>query len=231
MVNACCWSFTPYINQSINQSINQTNVFLKTILHLPMSQNALQKPSLKPQTTRNANVEAHVMLLSALTSVCALIFLGMLLQLALNLDASPIMPFGVCFQIGFLSCLSVFFYHVSCLGHHCSVFTMESGGNAINMLQRNTTTRHIHKERFDKVEDYQDFPVPYLLPVLCIAELYPAHLRNGHNGSVNREINNKMNRKHDTHRSYKIIKTLQMSYYVYIQCCNYVQMVQVQKRK
>jgi hypothetical protein len=29
-----------------------------------------------------------------------------------------------------------------------------------------------------------------------------------------------MNSKHYTHRSSKIIKTFQVSYYVYIQCCN-----------
>ena len=36
-----------------------------------------------------------------------------------------------------------------------------------------------------------------------------------------------MNSKHSTQRSAKRIKTLQMSYYVYIQCCNDVQMVKV----
>ena len=40
-----------------------------------------------------------------------------------------------------------------------------------------------------------------------------------------------MNSKHYTHRSSKIIKTLQMSSYVYIQCCNDVQIVKVQKGK
>ena len=34
-----------------------------------------------------------------------------------------------------------------------------------------------------------------------------------------------MNSKHYTYRSFKTIKTLQISYYVYIQCCNNVQMV------
>ena len=39
-----------------------------------------------------------------------------------------------------------------------------------------------------------------------------------------------MNSKHCTHRSSKRIKTFQMSY-VYIQCCNDVQIVKVQKGK
>jgi hypothetical protein len=38
--------------------INQSNVFIKPFLHQPMSQSALQKPSLKPQKASNAGVEA-----------------------------------------------------------------------------------------------------------------------------------------------------------------------------
>jgi hypothetical protein len=39
--------------------INQSNVFIKPFLHQPMSQRAIQKPSLKPQTASNAGVEAR----------------------------------------------------------------------------------------------------------------------------------------------------------------------------
>ena len=39
-------------------SINQ-NVFIKPFLHQLISQNAVQKPSLKPQTASNAGVEAR----------------------------------------------------------------------------------------------------------------------------------------------------------------------------
>jgi hypothetical protein len=44
---------------AINQSINQSNVFIKPFLHQPLSQSAVQKPSLKPQTASNADVETH----------------------------------------------------------------------------------------------------------------------------------------------------------------------------
>jgi hypothetical protein len=40
------------------QSINHSNVFIKPFLHHLMSQSAVQKPSLKPQTASNAGVEA-----------------------------------------------------------------------------------------------------------------------------------------------------------------------------
>ena len=40
-----------------------------------------------------------------------------------------------------------------------------------------------------------------------------------------------MNSKHYTHKSSKGIETFQMSYYVYIQCCNNVQIMKVQKGK
>jgi hypothetical protein len=43
-----------------HQSINQSNVFTKPFLHQLMSQSAVQKPSLKPQTASNADVEARV---------------------------------------------------------------------------------------------------------------------------------------------------------------------------
>uniref|UniRef100_A0A674DZA8 Signal peptide, CUB and EGF-like domain-containing protein 3 n=1 Tax=Salmo trutta TaxID=8032 RepID=A0A674DZA8_SALTR len=43
------------------QSINQSNVFMKPFLHQPMSQSAVQKPSLKPQTAINADVEVMFM--------------------------------------------------------------------------------------------------------------------------------------------------------------------------
>jgi hypothetical protein len=33
--------------------IIESNVFIKSFLHKPMSQSAVQKPSLKPQTTGN----------------------------------------------------------------------------------------------------------------------------------------------------------------------------------
>ena len=48
------------IQLTLSQS-NQSNVFIKPILHQPMSQSAVQKPSLKPQTASNADVEAHYM--------------------------------------------------------------------------------------------------------------------------------------------------------------------------
>ena len=38
--------------------INQSNVFIMPFLHQLMSQSAVQKPSLKPQTASNAGVEA-----------------------------------------------------------------------------------------------------------------------------------------------------------------------------
>ena len=40
-------------------SIDQSNVFMNPFLHQPMSQSAVQKPSLKPQTPSNADVEAR----------------------------------------------------------------------------------------------------------------------------------------------------------------------------
>jgi hypothetical protein len=40
----------------MHQYINKSNVFIKPFLHQPMSQSAIQKPSLKPQTTSNADV-------------------------------------------------------------------------------------------------------------------------------------------------------------------------------
>jgi hypothetical protein len=39
--------------------INQSNVFIKHFLHQLMSQSAVQKASLKPQTESNAGVEAR----------------------------------------------------------------------------------------------------------------------------------------------------------------------------
>ena len=48
-----------YGHGAINQSINQSNVFRKLSLHQQMSQSAIQKPSLKPQTASNADVEAQ----------------------------------------------------------------------------------------------------------------------------------------------------------------------------
>ena len=47
------------IADQMNASINQSNVFIKRFLHQPMSQSAIQKPSLKPQTASNANVEVQ----------------------------------------------------------------------------------------------------------------------------------------------------------------------------
>jgi hypothetical protein len=38
------------------EQVNQSNVYIKPILHQPMSQCAIQKPSLKPQTASNADV-------------------------------------------------------------------------------------------------------------------------------------------------------------------------------
>ena len=38
---------------------NQSNVFIQPFLHQLISQSAVQKPSLKPQTTSNAGVEAQ----------------------------------------------------------------------------------------------------------------------------------------------------------------------------
>jgi hypothetical protein len=38
--------------------INQSNIFMKPVLHHPMSQSAIQKPSQNPQTASNADVEA-----------------------------------------------------------------------------------------------------------------------------------------------------------------------------
>jgi hypothetical protein len=40
-------------------AINQSNVFIKPFLHQLMSQSAVQKPSIKPQTASNAGVEAQ----------------------------------------------------------------------------------------------------------------------------------------------------------------------------
>jgi hypothetical protein len=37
----------------------KSNVFIKPFLHQLMSQSAIQKPSLKPQTASNADVEAR----------------------------------------------------------------------------------------------------------------------------------------------------------------------------
>ena len=45
----------------VNQ-INQLNVFIKPFLYHLMSQSAIQKPSLKPQTASNADVEARWLL-------------------------------------------------------------------------------------------------------------------------------------------------------------------------
>ena len=45
-----------YINQMY---FNQSNLFMKPFLHQPMSQSAVQKPSLKPQTESNADIEAR----------------------------------------------------------------------------------------------------------------------------------------------------------------------------
>uniref|UniRef100_A0AAZ3PN34 Uncharacterized protein n=1 Tax=Oncorhynchus tshawytscha TaxID=74940 RepID=A0AAZ3PN34_ONCTS len=45
---------TSYCAIRIYQSINQSNVFIKPFLHQPMSQSAVQKPSLKPQTAKGA---------------------------------------------------------------------------------------------------------------------------------------------------------------------------------
>jgi hypothetical protein len=46
-----------FLDVSINQSINQSNVFIKPLNNL-MSQSAVQKPSLNPQTASNADIEA-----------------------------------------------------------------------------------------------------------------------------------------------------------------------------
>jgi hypothetical protein len=40
-------------------NFNPSNVFIKPLLHQPMSQSAVQKPSLKPQAASNAGVEAR----------------------------------------------------------------------------------------------------------------------------------------------------------------------------
>ena len=42
----------------MNQLFNQTNLFIKPFEHQPMSQSAIQKPSLKPQKASYADVEA-----------------------------------------------------------------------------------------------------------------------------------------------------------------------------
>ena len=39
----------------------KSNVFIKPFLHQLMSQSAVQKPSLKPQTASNAGVEARLL--------------------------------------------------------------------------------------------------------------------------------------------------------------------------
>ena len=50
-------SHLPSVVQST--SINQSNVFIKPFLHQLMSQSAVQKPRLKPQTASNAGVDLH----------------------------------------------------------------------------------------------------------------------------------------------------------------------------
>ena len=40
-------------------SLTKSNVFIKPFLHQLISQSAVQKPSLKPQTASNAGVEAR----------------------------------------------------------------------------------------------------------------------------------------------------------------------------
>ena len=40
---------------------NQSNVFIKPFLHQPMSQSAIQKPNIKPQTASNADLEARLL--------------------------------------------------------------------------------------------------------------------------------------------------------------------------
>ena len=52
------FAFIVTVINCINQSINQSNVFIMPFLHQPMSQSAVQKPSLKPKTASNADVEA-----------------------------------------------------------------------------------------------------------------------------------------------------------------------------
>jgi hypothetical protein len=47
------------IHIDATHTINQSNVFLMPFLHQPMSQSDKQKPSLKPQTASNADVEAQ----------------------------------------------------------------------------------------------------------------------------------------------------------------------------
>ena len=42
-----------------NISINQSNVFIKPFVHQLISQSAVLKPSLNPQTASNAGVEAR----------------------------------------------------------------------------------------------------------------------------------------------------------------------------
>ena len=46
---------------SVLTSINQSHVFINTFLHQQMSQSAVQKHSLKPQTASNADVEAQLL--------------------------------------------------------------------------------------------------------------------------------------------------------------------------
>ena len=41
------------------QAINQSHLFIKAFVHQQMSQNVIQKPSLKPQSASNADVEAR----------------------------------------------------------------------------------------------------------------------------------------------------------------------------
>ena len=45
-------------------NLNQSNELIKPFLHQLMSQSAIQKPSLKPQTASNADVEAQALFLS-----------------------------------------------------------------------------------------------------------------------------------------------------------------------
>jgi hypothetical protein len=46
-------------DEDLSESINRSNVFIKPFLHQLMSQSAVQKLSLKPQTASNASVEAR----------------------------------------------------------------------------------------------------------------------------------------------------------------------------
>jgi hypothetical protein len=50
-----CWKSIPHeagwVCKAVFNQIYQSNVFIKPFLHQPMSQSAIQNPSLKPQTT------------------------------------------------------------------------------------------------------------------------------------------------------------------------------------